>query len=91
MSQKTRQPGDRSDGTLVHSNDPMHVFMPYIMGTRTENEALLNATFDMTNVVKYLEKKNSEKPEFKYTIFHVVVAALAKTIYMRPKMNIFIA
>lgn len=91
MAETTKQRGDRSDGTLVHSSDPMHVFMPYIMGTRTENEALLNATFDMTNVVKYLEKKNSDNPQFKYTIFHVVVAALAKTIYLRPKMNIFIA
>ena len=91
MSQKTRQPGDRSDGHLVHSSDPMQVFMPFIMGTRTENEALLNATFDMTEVVKYLEKRNSENPEFRFTIFHLVVAALAKTIYMRPRLNVFIA
>jgi len=86
-----KKKGDRTDGTLVHSDDPMHMFMPYIMGSRTENEAVLNATFDMTNVVKYLEKRNSENPEFRFTIFHVVVAALAKTIYLRPKLNIFIA
>ena len=82
---------DRKDGKLVTSDDPMHGIMPYIMGSRADNEALLNATFDMTEVVKYLEKRNSESPEFRYTIFHVVVAALAKTIYMRPKMNRFIS
>jgi hypothetical protein len=87
----TKQRGDRKDGHLVHSDDPMHIFMPYIMGSRTDNEALLNATFDMTAVTEYLKKKNEQNQQFKYTIFHVVIAALAKTIYLRPKMNIFIA
>ena len=48
----TKQRGDRKDGHLVHSDDPMHIFMPYIMGSRTDNEALLNATFDMTAVTE---------------------------------------
>ena len=82
---------DRRDGIQFHSSDPMHTFMPFIMGDRTDNEAVLNATFDMTAVVEYLKKKNDQNPQFKYTIFHVVIAALAKTIYLRPKMNIFIA
>ena len=87
----TKQRGDRKDGHLVHSDDPMHIFMPYIMGSRTDNEALLNATFDMTAVTEYLKKKNDQNPQFKYTIFHVVIAALAKTIYLRPHMNNYIA
>ena len=83
--------GDRKDGKRVISSDPMQTFMPFIMGDRTDNEAVLNATFDMTAVVDYLKKKNDRNPQFKYTIFHVVIAALAKTIYLRPRMNIFIA
>ena len=86
-----RNRGDRKDGKRIVSSEPMHTFMPFIMGDRTDNEALLNATFDMTNVVSYLKKRNDENPEFRFTIFHVVVAALAKTIYLRPKLNIFIA
>lgn len=82
---------DRKDGTLVVSPDPMHDFMPYIMGSRTENEAVMSYTFDMTAVTEYLKKKNAENPEFKYTIFHVIVAALAKVIYLRPALNRFIA
>ena len=82
---------DRKDGKLVISSDPMHDFMPYIMGNRTENEALANVTLDMTAVVDFLKKKNDASPEFKYTIFHVVVAALAKTLYLRPNLNRFIA
>ena len=82
---------DRRDGKVIQSEDPMYTFMPYIMGDRTDNEALLNVTIDMTETVKYLEKKNAEDPEFRYTIFHVVIAALAKTIYNRPKLNQYIA
>ena len=36
-----------------------------------------------------LEEKNASDPDFKYTIFHVVMAAIAKTIYLRPAMNRF--
>ncbi|MBQ4251470.1 MAG: 2-oxo acid dehydrogenase subunit E2 [Erysipelotrichaceae bacterium] len=84
-------PKDRKDGKLVVSPDPMHDFMPYIMGNRTENEAVLAHTFDMSAVTAYLKKRNDENPQYRFTIFHVVVAALAKTMYLRPHLNRFIA
>ena len=65
--------------------------MPYLMGNRADNEAVLNDNFDMTKVKEFLEKKNSENPEHNYTYFHIILAALAKVFYLRPKMNIFIA
>ena len=40
---------------------------------------------------KYLENKHAGNPEFKYTWFHFITAALAKAILLRPKMNYFIA
>ncbi len=91
MSQKIKkQRGDRKDATWIRDADPLHSFMPYLLLGRTDNEALLNDEVDITNVIKYLEKKNSEQPDFKYTIFHVVLAAIAKTIYLRPAMNRFL-
>ena len=39
----------------------------------------------------YLAEKNKEETEFPYTMFHLVVAALLKTIMLRPKLNRFIA
>ena len=90
MTEK-RNRGDRAEGKRIVGRDPMQTFMPFIMGTRTENEAVMNVTFDMTKAVEYLAKKNADHPEFKYTIFHLVVAALAKTVYIRPKLNNFIA
>ena len=34
---------------------------------------------------KFLEEKNSGDVDFKYTFMHVIMAALAKAIYLRPK------
>ena len=46
--------------------------------------------FDLTEADAYLAKLNSENPEHPYTLFHLMCAALAKTIALRPKMNYFI-
>lgn len=90
MSKKAkRKLGDRRDATLIRDADPLHTFMPYLLLGRTDNEALLNDEMDLSAVTEYLNKKNASSPDFKYTIFHVVLAALAKTIYLRPAMNRF--
>ena len=80
---------DRRDGFLVPETDPMHALMPYIHPNRTDNEAVMNERIDLTAIKEYLEKKNADNPEFKYTFFHCIAAAIAKTIYLRPKMNRF--
>ena len=82
---------DRYDGWYVSGLDSMHVMMPYMFGPRTKNEAVMSEVVDLTEVDKYLEKKNAGNPDFKYTWFHFIVAALAKAVLLRPKMNYFIA
>lgn len=91
---KTRKKNrkDRRDGRWVQEADPMHKYMPYILPKRADNEAALVESFDMTEVVKYLKEKNStlEEGGYKYTLFHVITAALTKVMYFRPKLNYFI-
>ena len=82
---------DRRDGWYLGELDGMHVMMPYIMPNRCDNEAVLNEIVDLTEVDRYLEKKNAANPDFKYTWFHVISAVLAKTVLLRPKMNYFIS
>lgn len=38
----------------------------------------------------YIAKKNETETEFPYTMFHLALAALMKTITLRPKLNRFI-
>lgn len=90
METKPKKRGDRRDGYLVRDGDPLHVFMPYLMGERAENEAVLTDNFDFSAATDYLNKKN-ETAQHHYTYFHLIIAALAKTIYLRPKMNRYIA
>lgn len=81
----------RKDGTLVPETDPMHLITPHMVPDRCDNEAVLTELFDMTAVEAYLAKKNADGPEFKYTFFHVICAAIAKVLVLRPRMNRFYA
>lgn len=89
----------RRDGKLVGNLDSMHVIVPLLYPARCDNEAYVSERIDLTNINRWLEEKNgelrAETPEgeafFKYTIFHLVVTAIMKTIRLRPKLNRFVA
>ena len=81
----------RRDGKFVKNLDPMHIIVPLLYPNRCDNEAYISECIDLTNINRYLEEKNSGDDEFKYTLFHVIVTALMKTIKLRPKLNYFIA
>ena len=90
MEQQKRRRGDRRDGTLLRNLDSLHFITGIIYPNRCDNEAYISETIDLTNVNAYLKKKN-EGADFHYTLFQVIVAAIAKTITLRPKMNRFVA
>ena len=86
-----RRWGDRRDGALLRNIDSMHTIMPLMYPNRCDNEAFIYERIDLTNIARYLEKKNAGVPEYKYNLFQVMVTALLKVITLRPKMNRFIA
>ena len=86
-----RRPGDRRDAKLLRDIDSMHFIMPLMYPNRCDNEAFISETIDLTNVMKYLEKKNADGPDYKYNMFQVMVTAVLKTITLRPQLNRFIA
>ncbi len=91
MEKKKRRLGDRKDGVLLRDLDGMHFITPLLYPNRCDNEAYIKETIDLTNMNAYLKKRNESETEFPYTMFHLIVAALIKTITLRPKMNRFIA
>ncbi|HBE13769.1 MAG TPA: hypothetical protein DCY74_06315 [Clostridiales bacterium] len=91
MEDRKRKRGDRKDGYLVREIDTMHAFLPFLLPNRADNEAVMNEILDLTAVQTYLEKKNTKDISFKYTFFHVICAAMAKVIVLRPIMNRFYA
>lgn len=86
-----RRFGDRKDGRLLRDIDSMHFIMPIIYPNRCDNEAFISERVDLTNVMKYVEAKNADQSTGKLTVFQVIVAAMIKTVTLRPKLNRFIA
>lgn len=82
---------DRRDGKYLKPVSSIHAIMPYLMPNRTEAEVYLQDTIDVTELKKYLERKNKKIEDYKITIFHAFVTAIGKTIYNRPVLNRFIA
>lgn len=90
MANEKRRWGDRRDAKLVRDNDPLHFFVPYIYPHRADNEAVVTEQIDLTALNAFLAEKNAGRTEDKYTLMHAIVAALTRTITLRPKMNRFI-
>lgn len=82
--------GDRRDGYLLRDLDSLHYITGIIYPNRCDNEAFISETIDLTNINKYLKKKNKKGIEYKYNLFQVIVTALMKTITLRPKLQRFI-
>ena len=82
---------DRKDGKRVRNLDAMHCIMPLIFPKRSESEVFIKLRIDLTNTNNYIRVKNAENPEFKYNLFQLIIAAILKTIVLRPHMNRFIS
>ena len=84
-----RKWGDRRDGRRIKAPG-LQTIMCYLMPKRTDAEVYLSDQVDATELLKYLEKKNAEHPEYKTTVFHAAVASMARMVKERPLMNRFI-
>ena len=88
-SKKKRRWGDRRDGRRVKAPG-LQTIMCYLWPYRTDCEVYLNDVIDATELMKYLEKRNAEHPEYKTTLFHAAVTGMARMVKERPLMNRFI-
>ena len=88
-TQPQKRWGDRRDATLLRKADSMHFIMGVVYPNRPDNEAYISERIDLTAINEYLKKKNHEGIDFKYTMFHVILTGLLKTITLRPKLNRF--
>ena len=85
-----RKWGDRYDAYRVRDIDGLHHYMAYVMPKRTDAEVYINEKIDVTELLKYIEDKN-KSGERKVTLFHCVIAAVARTVKMRPLLNRYIS
>jgi len=67
---------------------PTSQMMADLKPGRCDSFVYIHKDFDVTNLVKYVEKR--KKGEDKITYFHAFMTAIAKVIYNRNKLNWFI-
>lgn len=84
--------GDRKDASKVRDVHGMNKIMAHIKPYRCDADVYINQKIDVTNLKKYMEKKNKDKEKIeRITYFHAFSMAIAKTIYNRPLLNRFVA
>ena len=91
MSEYKRRFGDRRDARWVREIDGMHAIFPHLMYRRTDAEVYLSAKMDVTDALRYIAEKNEGEEEYKATLFHCFIMAIARTIHMRPLLNRYIS
>lgn len=90
MAKEKRKWGDRRDGKYIKDITGLQTIMMHIMPNRTDAEVCLHDEIDATELLKFIEKKNAEHPNYKTTIFHCFVVCVARILRERPKLNRFI-
>ena len=87
---RKRRFGDRRDAWWVRDVPGLTTIMMHIMDKRTDAEVFMNDTFDVTEILRYCEQKNAGHPDYRTTLFHCLLMAVARMVKERPKMNRFI-
>lgn len=88
--ERKRHCGDRRDARWVKANG-LQTVMANIMPNRADSEVYLHDIIDATELVKFLEAKNAQHPDYKTTVFHAFVVGVARMIKERPLMNRYIS
>lgn len=81
--------GDRRDGKRIKDLNGMMYVMTDIKKKRKDREVYIDYAVDVTEVKKYVEKQNKKK-DIHLTYFHIFSTVIAKVIYNRPQLNVFI-
>ncbi len=80
----------RNDAVRIYDIDPYRQITPYIMGRRSDSVVYQNMVVDLTGTVAFIrdQKIESGRP---YRVFEVMLAAILRTIALRPQLNRFVS
>ena len=81
--------GDRKDGKKVRDIHGHQNILIDFKPNRCDSAVYMNSKIDVTNFVKFIDKKKKDINGLTY--YHGIVDIMAKTLYSRPYMNRFIA
>ena len=79
----------RKDAKRIKDIDGLSQILLDLKPDRCDSDVFIKQKMDVTELVKYIEKKKKKGEDITY--FHAFVTAIAKVLYNRPKLNRFIA
>lgn len=79
---------DRRDGVKVRDVDAMHKLITHIKPNRCDSDVFINQKMDVTELVKFMNKKKEEDKDLTY--FHLFMTVIAKTLYNKPLLNRYV-
>lgn len=85
-----RRFGDRKEGRLVRSLDPITKFMPYIMKDRNDGCNQFEDSIDISEAEKWIREKRSEGWKG-MGMLHLFIASYVRTVAHCPGINRFVA
>lgn len=84
-----RRRGDRKDGRLLRSIEPITIFSLYIMNTRNDANNYITDSVELSSIDKYVHKKRLEGFEG-FNAMYVLAAAYVRAVSQKPGINRFI-
>ncbi len=92
MEEKRRRRfGDRKDGRLLRSLDPLYRVSSYIMVNRNGASNYFVDTVDIDEIERYIRHKRKVEGLAGFGIMHVLVAAYVRIVSQKPAVNRFIS
>ncbi len=80
----------RNDAVRIYDIDPYKQIFPYIMQRRGDSLVYQNMVVDLTRTVAFIREQKDETGRT-YRVFEVFLAAILRTIALRPQLNRFVA
>ena len=90
IEKRKRKFGDRVDGHWVKDAPGMNVIMTGLYPNRTDCEVSAKMELDVTNLVKYIKKRNEEHPDEIIKFYPYFLTALVRVANERRCLNRFI-
>ncbi len=85
-----RRFGDRKEGHLVRTADPINKFMPYVMQKRSDACNFFEDCFEISGAEKWIREKRDEGWKG-LGMLHLFIASYVRTVANCPGVNRFIA
>ena len=90
VEKKKRRWGDRRDGIWVKDVPGMNVIMSSLYPNRCDCEVCMHEELNITELLKYIDKKNEEDSVYKTKLFHCIVAMMVRIVNTRRYLNRFV-